>query len=429
VATEETSIFAGAGQLNDPGVSGFLGDGGPPNLARFNSPQRLSLDPAGNLLIADSGNHRIRRINAAGDRIDTVAGNGLSNFSGDGNLALEASLPTPVGVTTDGAGNILVSNATAIFRIDKTTGRSNRIAGGTVRGNSTLGMPALDARFNGITNVSVDERGVIYFAEQFNFRVVALTPASLATPAISAVIAPGNFGSTPNLAPGGWIEIYGEKLATTTRAWTNSDFTGLSGPTSLAGTSVRIGGVNAAVQYVSPGQVNAVVPDGILFGNVIVEVIVNKGPANVVTSEAVTKTAVPFAPLLLAPPAFSRDGKQLVVAILPDGAFAGPAGLIPGANFRPARSGDRTVLYGIGFGATSPAFPGGSIANGTNTLPVARLKISGIDTTLDYAGLASGFVGLYQFNFVVPSLPKGDQKIELTIDGIPLTQTLYLTIE
>jgi uncharacterized protein (TIGR03437 family) len=140
-------------------------------------------------------------------------------------------------------------------------------------------------------------------------------------------------------------------------------------------------------------------------------------------------TAAARAPYMLAPPAFSRNGRQYVTAILPNGAFVGPTGLIPGANFRPARSGDRIVLYGVGFGPTTPAVAAGNIANGLTALPNPRMKLHGIDITFDYAGLASGFVGLYQFNFIVPSAPSGDAKIEISVDGQPLTQALYMTLE
>ncbi|MEO5926205.1 MAG: hypothetical protein ABIR70_20460 [Bryobacteraceae bacterium] len=429
LATDQVFPYAGSGAVSAAASPGFSGDGGLPTDAKLNSPQRLFVDSDGNLFVADSANHRIRRINAAGDQIDTVAGNGLSDFSGDGSLATQASLPNPIGVAVDSSGNILVSNASAIFRIEKFTSKMYRIAGGTVRGNtSSLGVPALQARFNGISNVTVDDRGVIYFAETANLRVVALTASTYLTPTISGVISPGTFGAGTKLSPGGWMEIYGEKLADTTQVWKVGDFVGNITPSSLAGISVKIGGVDAYMQSVSPTQVNAVVPDGI-SGNVTIEVINNRGLHNVITSEPIVMTVTPRAPYLLAPPAFSRNGKQYVTAIVPGGAFAGPQGLIPGANFRPARSGDRVVVYGIGFGPTNPFIGAGYIANGVNALPDVKIRIAGIEAPVDYAGLASGYVGLYQFNFQVPSAPSGDAKFEITVEGQPLTQTLYLSIE
>ncbi len=220
LSTDTVNVYAGSGAVTAAGAPGFSGDGGVPTDAKLNTPQRLAVDADGTLYIADSGNHRIRRVSAAGDRIDTVAGNGTSDFSGDGNLALQASVPSPIGVALDGSGNLLVSNASAILRLEKSTGRIYRIAGGTTRSNTTtLGITALQARFNGISNVTVDDRGVIFFAEPINGRVVALTPSTFLTPTISGIISPGTFGAGTVITPGGWVEIYGEKLADTTRAW------------------------------------------------------------------------------------------------------------------------------------------------------------------------------------------------------------------
>jgi len=429
LATTQVEVFAGLGAIADSGTAGFSGDGSPAAQAQLSSPQRLFIDPSGNLFVADTGNHRIRRISPSGDRIDTVAGNGLSDFSGDGNLATQASLPRPTAITIDSAGNIIVANDSSVFRVDKITGRMNRIAGRTTRGNSILSVPALQASFNTVGNVSVDERGIIYFAEPLNFRVVALTPSTLSTPTITGIISPGAFGAGTILTPGGWMEIYGERLSSTTREWSAPDFSGTVAPISLAGVSVRIGGYDAFVQLVSPGQINAVVPEGVFPGNVTVEVSNNKGPGNTVTSDPITMIAAARAPYLLAPPAFSRNRKQYVAAVLSDGAFAGPPGLINGANFRAARPGNRIVLYGVGFGPTTPAILAGNIASGITTLPNAKIKIAGNEAILEYAGLATNFVGLYQFNFILPSSPSGDAKLEITVDGQPLTQTLYLAVE
>jgi uncharacterized protein (TIGR03437 family) len=330
-------------------------------------------------------------------------------------------------VDTD--GNIIASNATGIFRVDKITGRLSRIAGVRARGTGPMGVPALQATFHSINNVSVDARGVIYFADQGNLRVVALTPSTLNTPVISSVISPGNFGAGTTLTPGGWLEIYGDQLSTTTRVWSGADFSGTVAPTSLAGVRVRIGGIDAFVQSISPGQVNAVVPDGIVSGNVAVEVSTLLKPGLTVTSDSITMIAAARAPYMLAPPVFSRAGKQYVVGIHSDGVLAGPPGLIPGANFRAIKSGNRIVLYGIGFAGVTPNVPAGNIATVSTSLSNTVVRIAGQDAIVEYAGLAQGYVGLYQFNIIVPSAPSGDAKLEILVDGQPLSQVLYLPLE
>ena len=92
------------------GIRGFSGDGGPATNASLEFPQGVAVDAAGNLFIADWGNHRIRQVSLDGI-IRTVAGNGIHGFSGDGGLATNASLSQPVGVAVDAAGNLFIAEA------------------------------------------------------------------------------------------------------------------------------------------------------------------------------------------------------------------------------------------------------------------------------------------------------------------------------
>jgi hypothetical protein len=103
------------------GTFGFSGDGGPATAAGVASPGQTAVDGAGNLVIADSGNDRVRVVAAgtgtfygqsmtAGD-IYTVVGNGTFGFSGDGGPALSAELSRPQGVAVDAAGDLLVADA------------------------------------------------------------------------------------------------------------------------------------------------------------------------------------------------------------------------------------------------------------------------------------------------------------------------------
>jgi len=89
-----------------------------------------------------------------------------------------------------------------------------------------------------------------------------------ASPSISSngVVSASAFGGFSEIAPGSWIEIYGSNLASGTRGWAQSDFNGVNAPTSLDGTSVSIGGQAAFVDYISPGQVNALVPSNVSTG-------------------------------------------------------------------------------------------------------------------------------------------------------------------
>lgn len=91
------------------GVQGFSGDGGPATAAQLFMPRGLAVDAAGNLLIADFGNNRVRRVSTSGI-ITTVAGNGVPGFSGDGGAATAAQLSLPYAVAVDAAANIVFTD-------------------------------------------------------------------------------------------------------------------------------------------------------------------------------------------------------------------------------------------------------------------------------------------------------------------------------
>ncbi len=91
--------------------SWFGGDGGPAIAATLRSPEGMAFDRAGSLYIADTGNCRIRRVDAVTGIIQTVAGNGTRTSSGDGGAALQAGLSFPTSVAIDGAGDVYISQS------------------------------------------------------------------------------------------------------------------------------------------------------------------------------------------------------------------------------------------------------------------------------------------------------------------------------
>jgi uncharacterized protein (TIGR03437 family) len=249
-----------------------------------------------------------------------------------------------------------------------------------------------------------------------------------AAPAINAdgVVSASAFGEFPSVAPGSWIEIYGSNLAVDSRSWTASDFSGVNAPTSLDGTSVTIGGQAAFIDYISPGQVNALVPSNVPTGTQPMTITVAGA-----TSTAYSVTVNPVQPGLDAPPSFNIGGTQYAVAVFADGAFVLPEGAIAGVNSRPAQPGDEIVLYGIGFGPVMPDIPAGQLAQQANTLASAfSMSIGSVPVTnMPYLGLAPGFTGLYQFNVVVPAnTGSGAVPLTFTVDGVAGTQTLYLAV-
>jgi hypothetical protein len=101
----ELSVFAGTGE------AGFNGDNVPAAEAQLNSPWGLYLDTSGNLYIADTGNARLRKVDAGTGAITTVAGNGTNGSEGDGDIATNAQLNTPASLTGDAAGNLVIADA------------------------------------------------------------------------------------------------------------------------------------------------------------------------------------------------------------------------------------------------------------------------------------------------------------------------------
>ena len=248
-------------------------------------------------------------------------------------------------------------------------------------------------------------------------------------PAITSVVSAAGFGGFSAVAPGSWVEIYGSNLAPDTRQWAGSDFSGNNAPTSLSGVEVNIGGQKAFIDYISssPGQVNAQLPSNIPAGGPLPLTLTNANG----TSAAFNVTVKTTEPGLLAPASFTISGNQYAVALLPDGAtYILPTGVISGIAARPAHPGETITLYGIGFGAVTPSIPAGQIVTATNQLS-ASFQIFFGQTAADvsYSGLAPTFVGLYQFDVVVPAIPDSDLvPLTFNLAGSPGTQSLYTAV-
>ena len=155
------------------GASGFAGDNGPANTSQLAGPWGVAVDKFGNVFIVDTGNQRIRRVDAVSGVITTVAGNGVYSFSGDGGPATNASLWDPQGVGTDGAGNIYIADYgnNRIRRVDASTGVITTVAGNGVRGFAGDGGPATGAELNLPWSVTLDASGNLFIADVSNYRI------------------------------------------------------------------------------------------------------------------------------------------------------------------------------------------------------------------------------------------------------------------
>ncbi len=152
------------------GTAGFSGDRDPAPSAELNSPAGVAVDDAGNLYIADTGNHRVRMVDLSGV-ITTVAGSGEQGFSGDGDPATSAELRFPRGVAVDDAGNLYIADFgnRRVRRVR--SGVITTVAGSGEQGFSGDGGPATTAELNGPADVAVDDAGNLYIADTGNHRV------------------------------------------------------------------------------------------------------------------------------------------------------------------------------------------------------------------------------------------------------------------
>src|SRR6266516_4130785 len=192
------------------GMGGFTGDGGPATAARLSGPEAVAVDGAGNLVISDTGNQRIRLVAAAsgtfygqamtaGD-IYTVAGNGRFEFSGDGGPATAAGLRDPQGVTVDPSGNLVIADSFdnrvrvvaatpgTFYGVAMTTGDIYTVAGNGTAAFAGDGGPATAAELFFPNASTVDGAGNLVIADYYNnrVRVIAATSGSFYGQAMTA---------------------------------------------------------------------------------------------------------------------------------------------------------------------------------------------------------------------------------------------------
>ena len=170
------------------GTTGFSGDGGPATSAALSDPLGLAADGAGNVYIVDIGNHRVRKVNAAGI-IGTVAGNGTPGTAGDGGQAINAQLfavlstaATIQGMAVDTAGNLYIADSFN-HRVRKVTpaGIISTFAGGGLFSILGDGGPAASAGIAAPTSVALDGAGNVYIADSLGGRIRKVDTAGIIT--------------------------------------------------------------------------------------------------------------------------------------------------------------------------------------------------------------------------------------------------------
>ncbi len=203
--------------LAGTGVDGFSGDGGPATSAQLFFPSDVAVDGTGNVYIADSGNNRIRKVDASGT-ISTVAGSGdtghfQGGFSGDGGPATSAELSIPGALTFDSIGVMYIADSWnhRVRRVD-TTGTITTVAGSTARGFSGDGGPATSAQFDHVGDVAVGPAESLYVVDTFNQRVRKVDSSGTITTVAGGGGAGFSGDGGPATSAGFGTQIYGVEV-------------------------------------------------------------------------------------------------------------------------------------------------------------------------------------------------------------------------
>jgi uncharacterized protein (TIGR03437 family) len=212
-------------------------------------------------------------------------------------------------------------------------------------------------------------------------------------------------------APGMMLSLFGVGLASGT-----AQAASLPLPANLLGTSVTVNGASAPLFYVSPGQVNLMIPFEAQAGTATVTLAANGTNA----SQGLVIGAT-------APGLFSMDesgGGQGAILISNTPTLAAPTGSVPNRDARPAQRGvDSASIYCTGLGAVTnqPATGAAALANPlSHTIVAPTVTIGGVSADVSYSGLAPGFAGLYQIDARVPAgVAAGDTlPVVVTIGGV-----------
>ena len=283
------------------GNPGFSGDGGNPNFAKLSHPNGVAVDSSGNVYIADTLNSRIRLVSPNSATINTVIGTGQAAYFGDNGPGLQAAVNFPAGLSFDSSGNLIIADT------------DNSVIRKFVPGGSSGSKPAISP---------------------------------------GGVVTASQFGGFSTIAPGAWIEIYGSNLANTTTDWSNS-FQGINAPTTLGGTTVTVGGLNAYVEYVSPGQVNVQAPFALNPGSQQWWCPPRRGRARIIASMwRIRRRAC------LRRASFQWAGSNMLARSIGMARWVMPVGAVAGFTSSPAKAGETITLYGVGFGQVNPSADG-----------------------------------------------------------------------
>jgi uncharacterized protein (TIGR03437 family) len=256
----------------------------------------------------------------------------------------------------------------------------------------------------------------------YNKSITLTAAAAGNTPTIAAGGVVNGASFVSGIVPGSWLTIQGTNLATGLPAqgfdtWDRFIVNGKL-PTSLDGTTVSIAGTPAYVYFVSPTQINVQAPD------------VGTGPVPVtVTTANGTSTSV-TATVATAAPAFFLWPNSQAVATRADFSLAAKSGTFSSPTTA-AKPGDVLILWGTGFGPTTPVVAAGiQVPTGAFNCSPVTVKVGTTSPAVFGCALSPGFAGLYQVVITLPStMADGDYPLTATVNGVTSPSGVILSIK
>ena len=453
------------------GTTGFSGDNGLATNAAFGDIRGIAVDAFGSLYICDYGNNRVRQVDQAGI-VRTIAGGLGGTNIGDGAPPTSANV-SPADVVVDALGNYYIAdlshnrirkvtisakapglNVTAtslyfsavangnntpasqvvtistkaaaplLFSLSTSGGNwlSANVSGGITPVNMTvsINVSGLAAgSYQGIIKLTPNAPDLPVITIPVTLNIVATAPAR---PIVSASDVQNAASYQPGVASNTIITIKGTNLASTTDKWDAALASGHL-PTSLDGVTVLFNGKPGYPTFISPTQINVLAPD---LGT-------STTASLIFTNSGAFLNGVVNVPATQYAPAFFVWPNNQVVATRQDYSYAVKDGTFPGFTTVAAKPGDILILWGTGFGPTTPAIPYGvpvptDATYSTNTMPT--VTINNVPAIVYGAALASGYGGLYQVAIQVPStLSNGDWPIVATTGGISSASGVVLSVK
>jgi uncharacterized protein (TIGR03437 family) len=386
-------------------LNGYTGDGGLATQAQLNFPTGVVVDDAGNVFIADTSNHRVRKINTSGI-ISTVMGTGSAGYSGDEGPAVNAVLNAPGGLALDAAGNLYIADQyNHCIRRLSTDGKASTAVGSGTQGAGNGSGDATSIQLNAPAGVAFDRAGNLFIADTNNHRVVKVQTYNSIT-SVSAA----SYRSNRPVAPDTIVSAFGPRLALSTKAVTTPPL-----PTSLDGAKVIVkdsDGIErlASLFFVSPLQVNYLMPTGTALGIATITLTINDV---VVASEAIQIVA--SEPSLFTA---SQNGSGVAAASIlyfRNGVPRYESGFACDAQ------GQNCVARQIDLNAGDEVYLelyGTGIRNNSGLTNVT-VTVGGEAVPVLYANKQPDFVGLDQVNIRIPKpfAGRGEVDVVLTVDG------------